>query len=132
MKCQYIILFTAISVAVLSPIFFRGPALSKMHLLTIRRVDILFKAAVEFQRTHGRYPSSIEELIAKSHVDTGKIVDGWGRKIIYQPVLGCNGEFECRSLGPDGLIFTTDDIITNVNISHEARPSESPTAKPNP
>ena len=67
------------------------------------------KIAIELYRKEtGRYPESLEQLIAQKRISRKSIIkDAWGNKYVYSTA----GEsYDLFSAGPDRQPYTTDDL----------------------
>lgn len=72
-----------------------------------------------YQKNLHSYPSSIDGLEALliadgehgPYVSSSNSLDGWGRKFQYESLS--ESTFQLRSLGPDGVAHTQDDLLGN-------------------
>ena len=84
----------------------RCPAATKNGM---GRVDNIHYAVIQYRISHGRCPTTRDNLINKydRYVNPRSLVDPWGTSVAYW----CHGEdVEVRSAGPDKLFNTADDI----------------------
>jgi hypothetical protein len=67
------------------------------------------KLAIElFRKETGRYPESLEQLIAQKRISRKSIIkDAWGNKYVY---AAAGESYTLFSAGPDGQPYTADDI----------------------
>ena len=79
---------------------------------TLFRMRTLQANIEKFAAERGRLPTSLDEVLRPS-ATPGEYSfrhDGWGRTLLYS-VAGSS--FELRSLGPDGVEGTPDDLTLN-------------------
>ena len=94
-----------------------APRFSKAQVEeTQARMREIRTAISEYTSTHGRLPRSLEEICAigtpctlmpMSNNRVG-LLDAWGRPFVYSVP---EGEYELRSVGPDGIAGTADDFV---------------------
>jgi hypothetical protein len=70
------------------------------------------KIALElYKREKGRYPGSLEQLIAEKRISRKSIViDAWGNTYVY---ARADDAYTLFSAGPDGQPHTADDVLPN-------------------
>ena len=72
--------------------------------LLIRRYEEVAKVV---ETTRGRLPATLEELREAAAGALPPALDGWGRPLVYEPVVGAP---RIASLGPDGAAASPDDL----------------------
>jgi hypothetical protein len=67
------------------------------------------KIAVElYRKEKGRYPESLERLIAEKRISRKSIIkDAWGNTYVYSTT---GFDYTLLSAGPDGQPYTSDDV----------------------
>lgn len=83
---------------------------------TRSRIQHIREAIAEYALAKGRLPETLQEIcpdrtpcgLMPPSNDRQGLRDGWGRPFVYNPV---NGEYEVRSIGPDGSPGTSDDLV---------------------
>lgn len=76
------------------------------------QLNIIARQLEYYRVADGTYPKNLEEFLKENFDSEVKkkdvTVDSWGNRYYYS----ANGEtYELRSLGPDGIFGTADDII---------------------
>lgn len=66
------------------------------------------QAVLNHQLATGSYPTTLNQL-TPTYL-TSIPLDGWKRPFIYAPTPGGPTPFDLRSVGPDGIAGTADDI----------------------
>jgi hypothetical protein len=76
--------------------------------LTRTNLSTLARAIEFFAGTEGRFPDDLNEL-AKARILGATTTDAWGRPIRYEKIS--DSSFRLTSLGQDGRLSTSDDIV---------------------
>lgn len=73
------------------------------------------QALILHQADNKQYPKTLQELVDKGTIK-GQLKDPWGTKFNYSPLYSDDGsrvmKYILFSSGPDGIINTTDDIVS--------------------
>ena len=90
------------------PVLIRSPRMS----ITSQGVLWMRVEIMNFCDQYKRLPSSRIELEAYSDM-TRAILDEWDRKIMYK--LLTKNRYELRSMGRDGILDTSDDLVWDID-----------------
>lgn len=80
------------------------------YIKTVEQIDFLEAAVREYVAAAGMIPSSLDDLVDKKIVSEDELLDGFGGRIIYEPPTR-----SIRAPGPDGILNTLDDFLSDVN-----------------
>lgn len=84
--------------------------------------------AIEYYKVeHGEYPASLEEIMNSQRqgvlvmtIDPMDSSESKKQRLFYYERIG-RDHYYLRSVGPDGVPFTSDDVVPNVSVSPGSR-----------
>lgn len=78
---------------------------------TVAALSVIKGQARAYHLEHSSYPPALNVLITAKYLESGPLLDGWGRPLNYAVnAPGSLQPFVLFSSGPDGIPGTTDDI----------------------
>lgn len=86
----------------------------KTSIVTLKKGDAIRSAIIVFYLFEDRFPDTLNDLENSGLLQPESVVDGWGTEFQYNKN---DDHYELKSLGPDGINETGDDVVLMGQIS---------------
>ena len=87
-----------------------GPYYEMKKQVTVQMLSETRGQILIYKEKNKKLPSKLQDLGPETQGNFYTTSDAWMQPIIYKP--NSEGTFELRSIGPDGIAYTSDDVIS--------------------